>query len=261
MKKSDRRKNATLITPSSTISEADHAAQVMNSKQRKTAMSLYALSAGCFAILAFAVSYLHMKVAPLSSDSKQSDEWSLDNDFYKSSKSDNVKCDFPIIQAKSFDKKRQKNIDDLLDHPFIIRGMMSNWPANERWSKGNFTRLFGNKKVKLGSESSIVYSGGSTTLHSNLYNVLQDMHQCTETIVNTTNGGHSHSESTHVKIVHQGRIVCDSFLFDVSILRSIPELGRDFRVPGEKTLRKTSRIPTCIIPICYDIMLYHMIRY
>ena len=239
MKKSDQRKKSTLIIPASTTSERDHVGQVMNGEKRKTAISLYILSTICFAILAIAVSYLYMKVDPLSSaDFKQSEEWSLDNDFYISSKSDNVNCDFPIIQARSFDKKRQKNLDDLLDHPFIIRGMMTHWSANERWSKANFTRLFGNKKVKLGSESSIVYSGGSTTLHSELYNVLQDMHQCTEVIVNTTSSGHNYSESTDVKVVDQSSRVCDSFLFDVSILRSIPELGRDFRVPGKKSLQK-----------------------
>lgn len=244
MKNSNRKKNATIPTlVPSAISERDHKFRGNEGQQRKTTKMLYIFSASCFAILAVAVSYLYMKVDPLSSvHSTQDEEWNLDDDFYTFSKSDDVDCDFPIIQAKAFDKKKQRNMDDLLDHPFIIRGMMTHWPANERWSKANFTRLFGDNKVKLGSESSIVYGGGSAALHSELRNVLQDMYQCRESSFNTINDSVKSTLSTTEKSATPGSKVCDSFIFDVSILRSIPELGRDFRVPGTRTFCTTSII-------------------
>jgi hypothetical protein len=153
--------------------------------------------------------------------------WDQDKDFLISSNSNDVSCDFPIIQAKAFDKKRQKNMDDLLDHPFIIRGMMTNWAANENWSKSNFTTLYGNKTIKLGSESSIVYGGGAAGLQSRLADVIEDMDrvQSSRTSVESS----ATADSKHETEVSASD---DSFIFDVSILRSIPELGRDFRVPG-----------------------------
>ena len=173
-----------------------------------------------------------------SQNSHEKEVWNNDDDFYVSSKSNDVNCDFPIMQAKAFEKKKNRNIDGLLDQPFIIRGMTTNWPAKENWQKHNFTQLYGNKTVHSGSESSIVYGGGSAGLKSNVRNILQDMNRCSEEHSaehNTNNENNGTDEKTANTVGTYGGS-CDNFIFDVSVLRSIPELGRDFRVPGRPLL-------------------------
>ena len=149
-------------------------------------------------------------------------KWKTDNDFYLSSKSNEVSCDLPIIQAKHFERRKETNLDGLMNHPFIIRGMMATWPANERWLKSNLSLEYGSRIVQLGSESSIVYGGGSAGLKLTLNEILTDMNTA-------QSGGDGQSNSTNGEVSG----VSDNFIFDVSILDSIPEMTRDFRVPGE----------------------------
>ena len=217
------------VFPTSTASKPTLKTQAK--KDAKVNIPAISLFFGAFAVSAVIWTYSFVNKG--TNDLLPIDEWILDNDFFKASKSDEVFCDFPIVPAKSFDIKRQKNMDHLLSHPFIIRGMMTHWPANERWSKANFTKLYGHKTIKLGSESSIVYGGGSAGLQSELRNVLCDLKSCgrreitTSTVTNTEIT--SEEESVRNKSASG---FCDSFTFDVSVLKSIPELGRDFRVPG-----------------------------
>ena len=153
-----------------------------------------------------------------------SKSWREDDEFYKSSGSDNIGCDFPIILAKTFKKKNQKNMENLLDSPFIIRGLMTEWPANERWSKSNFSLEYGARVVKVGSESSIVYAGGTAASKSTLNAILEEM--------NDHGSACSGDNCVNGNVTDKIYGSDDSFTFDVSILRSIPEMGRDFRVPG-----------------------------
>jgi hypothetical protein len=132
-------------------------------------------------------------------------EWAKDEAYW--SLSQDVGCDFPVVSVKDLSPKRLKEFSGMFEQPFVIRGGMKSWPANERWAKNNFTKYYGDRVVKLGSESSIVYGGGTAGLQSTLKDIVKNL-------------GANDSEN-----------VVDSFTFDVSILRSIPEMGRDFRVP------------------------------
>ena len=151
--------------------------------------------------------------------------WLKDEDFMIDSRTNNVVCDFPVLSAKSFDKKRQFFLDGIYDYPFVVRGMMSSWPAMEKWSKPNMTKLYGSRKIKTGSESSIVYGGGLAGLYGSLNEVLDQMSNDSVRFahLNTTSmsGRNQHSQPNS-----------DSFVFDVSILESIPELENDIRVPS-----------------------------
>ena len=153
------------------------------------------------------------------------ENWTLDDDFYRSSKSNDILCNFPIIHAKMFEKKRQRGFENLLDQPFIIRGMMTSWPANERWFKSNFSLSYDSKRAKVSSESVIVYGGSRTGLSTDLKEILRSMS-------NDKNTAHSGSLDTDTAAskVSESR---DSFTFDESILQSVPEIGRDFRIPGQ----------------------------
>ena len=153
------------------------------------------------------------------------ENWTLDDDFYRSSKSNDILCNFPIIHAKMFEKKRQRGFENLLDQPFIIRGMMTSWPANERWFKSNFSLSYDSKRAKPSSESVIVYGGSRTGFSTDLKEILRSMS-------NDKNTAHSGSLDTvtAADIISESS---DSFTFDDSILQSVPEIGRDFRIPGE----------------------------
>jgi hypothetical protein len=39
----------------------------------------------------------------------------------------------------------------------VYIGMISNWPATEKWTKFNFTLFYGNKSIESGSQSSLAY--------------------------------------------------------------------------------------------------------
>ena len=88
---------------------------------------------------------------------------------------------------------------------------MGKWKANHNWRRTKFAELYGDRILHGGSESSIVYGGGALgqprTINSML-EALTDLHSGT----NASNSG-------------------DTFAFDVSVLKSIPELRGDFVVP------------------------------
>ena len=165
------------------------------------------------AILAVAITSLSSASPKPENDPSVNGGWDVDSAFLRSHQNDIDTCDFPVINAKIFtakQRKRQTQLDGLFDHPFVVRGMTTTWPAHERWTKGNFTKFYGHRTIKLGSESSIVYGGGSAVLTATLNDVVGRMQPFSA----------AKDESA----------ARDSFTFDVSVLKSIPELARDFKV-------------------------------
>jgi hypothetical protein len=181
----------------------------------------------CVAIASiFLAFWLYTSSSPKIDTSQASDEnWTLDDDFYRSSKSDQVMCDFPIIKAKMFERRRPKEFDNLLDQPFIIRGLMTGWPANERWFKSNFSIAYGAKRAKVSTESVSAYGGSRSGVLTDLNVILQGMNN--DKHIAHTGGLNNDTEADTV--AHYS----DSFVYDATILQSIPEMGRDFRIPGE----------------------------
>ena len=139
--------------------------------------------------------------------------WKGDTNFYKSSNSANVGCDFPIITVESFEKSSMV----LTNRPFVVRGAINSWPAMVTWSKSNFTDVYGSYDVKIGSESSIVFDGGSSGSQSTLRKVIESLKR--PPLID---------EKGEDSVVTDAS---DSFTFDVSILKSIPALENDFSVP------------------------------
>jgi len=112
-------------------------------------------------------------------------------------------CDFPI-----FDMANQETaVDRSLLFPYIARNMDLNWSAFRKWEKEAFLSHYGSNFVRSGSEASIVHSGGVAENETTLSAMINSM---------------SHSKS---------QVYGDSFLFDTTILKAIPELTKDFDVP------------------------------
>lgn len=95
-----------------------------------------------------------------------------------------------------------------LTFPYIARNINLEWPAFRKWEKEAFLTHYGSNFVRSGSEASIVHSGGVAENETTLSDMIHSM---------------SHSES---------QIHGDAFLFDTTILKSIPELTKDFDVPS-----------------------------
>ena len=129
--------------------------------------------------------------------------WKLDPAFDLSVA--NVTCDLPIIDVRAIDPKKIHEID-FKNEAIIIRGLTNRWPALDKWQRQNITRLYGSRQILTGSQSSIVYGGGAAGVPTTLNSMLEKMHN-------------SSDSST------------DFFAFDVSILKSIPDLGKDFSIP------------------------------
>ena len=183
------------------------------------------------AIVAVAITSLTSTNLKPENDSSVNGGWDVDNAFLHSHQNDIDMCDFPIINAKIFtakQRKRQTQLDGLFDHPFVVRGMTNTWSAHERWTKGNFTKFYGHRTIKLGSESSIVYGGGSAVLTATLNDVVSRMQPFSASAAGAVPSGTEDSPDAHG--LGLGPAAKDSFTFDVSVLKSIPELARDFKV-------------------------------
>lgn len=135
-------------------------------------------------------------------NSKSGSGWQLDREFEL--QSGNVTCDLHVFESVEELVNQQGLLDSHKGKPFIVRGLVSQWPAKRKWKFDNFTSIYGNKLVKTGSESSIVFGGGDAVLVKTVNQMLQDMR--------TTNKS-------------------DFFTFDVSILKSIPALRHDYTIP------------------------------
>lgn len=136
-------------------------------------------------------------------------EWLQDNDFYDmtvkafNEDSNSDLCDWPIITEDEL-RKSPMTYSSL---PFILRGAMNSWPANDNWKRETLLKLYGKRSASTGSESSIVYGGGAAGVVMSLAGILQSIRN--ESLQNASN----------------------LFTFDVSILKSVPEMTRDFVVP------------------------------
>ena len=133
----------------------------------------------------------------------------MDDAFYEESVnsflSDNNSdfCDFPIISEDEL--KRSPML--YMSLSFILRWAIDHWPAINNWERSNLTSLYGRKSASTGSESSIVYGGGAAGVAMSLGDILKTIRN--ESLRNASN----------------------LFTFDVSILKSIPELKRNFNIP------------------------------
>lgn len=93
--------------------------------------------------------------------------------------------------------------------PFIIENAMGDWPAMKTWSREYFLDKFGDRTVTADSEATIVEGGGVASPALKLHQVMEHVRNCSLSMT---------------------RECRDSFVFDASILRAIPELDRDIRV-------------------------------
>lgn len=112
-------------------------------------------------------------------------------------------CDFPIFDMSN----PRTTVDKSLSFPYIARNMDLNWPAFRKWEKEAFVSHYGSNFVRSGSEASIVHSGGVAENETTLSAMINSMSQSKK------------------------QVYGDSFLFDTTILKAIPELTRDFDVP------------------------------
>jgi hypothetical protein len=128
--------------------------------------------------------------------------WRADEDMEIRSKG--VQCDLHIFESVGELSSRKDLLDRMNGKPFIVRNVVSKWPAKYKWKFANFSSIYGDKMVKTGSESSIVYGGGAAGITKNVTRILADM---------------------------RSQNYSDYFTFDVSILQSIPALRQDYRVP------------------------------
>lgn len=111
-------------------------------------------------------------------------------------------CDFQIFDVADID-----SVNLGLEKPYIIRGLIDEWPALTNWQKEQFLRLYGGNVVRTGSESSIVHSGGVAENDTTLADLVTAMG------------------------IRSDVVYGDSFLFDTTVLKTIPALKEDFTVP------------------------------
>lgn len=147
-------------------------------------------------------SYLYI-TSEKDSVSGETLNWRVDDQFNK--KSANTECDFQYLDIGQLQSSHHLFSDD--GTPVIIKDLAKSWKSGLNWQKQTFLNLYGNRTIQSGSESSIVYSGGSAGTPVLLREMIDQMG-------NNTFG-----------------IDTDDFVFDASILQSVPELLHDIQVP------------------------------
>jgi Cupin-like domain len=151
------------------------------------------------------------------------DDWSRDIEF--ETESAGVSCDFPVVSAKDADLRRVASFAEYTEYPLVLRGVVSRWPATEKWKRATFVENFGERMVQTGTESSIVYGGGAAGVSMTLEQyVTQTMRGASPVSTSAPSASNDSSDSHPVSSQ-------ESFIFDVSILKSMPELTADFKVP------------------------------
>jgi hypothetical protein len=148
--------------------------------------------------------FLYFVLSGILCVTSTSNHWQDDSEFL--AQSADVHCDFAVIDGSTLE-----SIYDLpnYDSPIILRNLTNGWPAFHHWRKEELLKNYGNRYIRSGSEVSIVYSGG----HSEFSSTLSDF------IGLFDHFNHSNNE------------INDNFLFDTTILKSIPEMKADFVVP------------------------------
>lgn len=133
--------------------------------------------------------------------------WMRD-DFFEAKLGEGSKCPFERVSGLNEFEEYDDKIDipdEMMSKPFIIEGLMESWPAmqNDRWQRYKLLKSYGKKSVASKTQTGIIYGGGKTNMKFTSFSrVLKDMRQ--------SSGG-----------------IDDSFVFDSSILNSIPELKED----------------------------------
>eukprot|EP01031_Cornospumella_fuschlensis_P023149 gene23149-28133_t len=124
--------------------------------------------------------------------------WGSDPEFYSRW---TPGCDFPVVDAKNLSLFAASPPS----HPVILRNLTNSWAAVELWQKQSLLDAYGDRLVRAGSESSIVYSAGHAEINIYLRDLLLGLGQPNSTA---------------------------QFLFDTTILDNIPDLQEHFAVPG-----------------------------
>jgi hypothetical protein len=161
----------------------------------------------------------------LSALTVTSNHWQEDSEFF--TQSADVLCDFAVIDGSTLE-----SIYDLPDYdsPIILRNLTNGWRAFHHWKKEELVKNYGNRYIRSGSEVSIVYSGG----HSEFSSTLSDFIGLFEHFNRSNNNNKKETN--------------DNFLFDTTILKSIPEMKADFAVPpvfqewDQDEYEKTARV-------------------
>ena len=138
-------------------------------------------------------------------------------------------CDFPVFTALNAGTVSEKVVDSageevpleqLLARPAVLRGFMDKWPlrssSKSSWSRAGLLSKYGKKVVVYDAAPSLAYSERKSELKFfSLAKALTDLRS-----VRKQESEKGETDS-----------VSDSVIHDTSILRSIPKLGADFRVP------------------------------
>lgn len=107
-------------------------------------------------------------------------------------------CDIPIIDGSN---PIEIALSSYPRTPVIFRNFTSHWPANILWDKEDLSKAFGERIIRAGTESSIVYSAGNAEMNIRLDQFLRGLDNSS------------------------------MFAFDTTILTAIPELNQHFQVP------------------------------
>ena len=161
-------------------------------------------------------------------------------------------CDLPILLASDINASWSNSaMMPTKDYAFVIRGLIDDWPAHERWKKIQFLRLYGHRSVRTGSESSIVHSGGRADDHTLLKDMVMSKMQSSPSSIPLLsyqsafevyplqsdlgnppdpfqNGKLAERDSKEARTTRYG----DAFVFDTTILQAVPELLEDISVPA-----------------------------
>lgn len=119
--------------------------------------------------------------------------WQQDQEFQTQSNAEVPTCGFIQLDASDLRPEMFQEGGEFESAPLLIRGLTAKWPAHAKWARTNLIELYGNKSILAGSESSIVYGGGTATLPMRLNTFLASMR-------------------------HANPSMSDGFAFDVSIL-------------------------------------------
>lgn len=181
-----------------------------------TRNSLHLVSLALLLLLICSLIFIHINKQKIASNETRefshetrvetaADNWLNDDDLMNTSRQElkSTVCDFEIITEKEFFSDPFRYIDK----PFVFKGLALNWSATSRWRRKALLDSYGNRRALTGSESSIVYSGGTAGVAMSIRSILNNMRNITS------------QRSSNL------------FTFDVSVLKSIPELKKDFPIP------------------------------
>ncbi|RYH15049.1 hypothetical protein EON65_32470 [archaeon] len=81
-------------------------------------------------------------------------------------------CDFPTVDVHHLSVLT----DSSPTHPVILRNLTTSWQAFSLWQKQALIDAYGDRLVRAGSESSIVYSAGHAEINIHLKDLLLGMY-------------------------------------------------------------------------------------